>query len=314
MSFENKKKIVWTISGSDSGGGAGIQSDLHTFHDFGVHGCSVITALTAQNSFALGYTVATERKNVVAQINALDSDLPANAIKIGMLANAEIIETVVKYLDDYEDYDGFVVCDPVMSASTGGSLLEESAGKVLVEQLFPRVDLLTPNIPEATAITGIAIETPEDIIKAAKQLITLGARSVLITGGHFKALNGKCVDYWADGKESFWLVGEHIQSVHNQGSGCTLSATIAAAIARGFDLTDAMVLAKAYVTQGIRSARQVGGGPGPVGHFGWPTDENDFPQLYKNFGQFIGSDNSSLEQGDMIDRAEWVDKFSLTEK
>ena len=120
MNFENKKKIAWTISGSDSGGGAGIQSDLHTFHDFDVHGCSVITALTAQNSFALGYTVATERKNVVAQINALDSDLPANAIKLGMLANTKIIETVAKYFDDY---DGFVVFDLLMSASTGWRLI-----------------------------------------------------------------------------------------------------------------------------------------------------------------------------------------------
>ncbi len=276
MNLLNKKPLAWSIAGSDSGGGAGIQADLHTFQDFSVHGCTVITALTAQNSIALGYTVATERKNVVAQINALDSDLPADVIKLGMLANAEIVETVVKYLQDYQ---GFVVCDPVLSASTGTSLLDGEGGELLKTALLPRVDLLTPNVQEAELLSGLAIGSYQDMPAACERLLAMGARSVLITGGHADPVNGRRLDYWSDGAQSFWLSGEDISSPHNHGSGCSLSAAIAAAVARGFSLPDALVLAKAYVTRGIRRASQLGGGPGPVAHCGWPDNIADLPVL-----------------------------------
>ena len=308
-SSDQKKPVVWTIAGSDSGGGAGIQADLHTFQDFAVHGCSVITALTAQNSFALGYTVATERKNVVAQINALDSDMPAAAIKVGMLANAEIVETVAKYLDDYS---GFVVCDPVMFATTGGSLLDDDGGAVLKEKLLPRIDLLTPNVPEAEALTGLTIKTLDDVVTAANAILALGARSVVLTGGHFDAQDGKRLDYWTDGNESWWLAGESIDTINSHGTGCTLSSAIAASVAQGYEIKDALVVAKAYVTQGLRHSIQLGNGPGPVGHYGWPDDVEDLPALSQQVpGKAPAFERCGGHLGlyPVVDSAEWIAKL-----
>lgn len=310
-SLDQKKPVVWTIAGSDSGGGAGIQADLHTFQDFAVHGCSVITALTAQNSFALGYCVATERKSVVAQINALDSDMPAAAIKLGMLANAEIVETVIKYLDDYT---GYVVCDPVMFTTTGGSLLDEE-GSVLLRQMLPRIDLLTPNILEAETLTGLSIKSLDEVVVAAEAILAMGARSVVITGGHLDAQDGKRVDYWTDGKQAQWLSGEDIQTVNNHGTGCTFSSAIAAAIAHGYDVKDALVIAKAYVTQGLRHAIQLGNGPGPVGHFGWPDMLEDLPTITSTkpvaapAAQFA-SCGEALGLYPVVDSADWVTKLA----
>jgi hydroxymethylpyrimidine kinase/phosphomethylpyrimidine kinase/thiamine-phosphate diphosphorylase len=306
MSLDNRKAIAWTIAGSDSGGGAGIQADLHTFQDFDVHGCSVITALTAQNSFAVGYSVATEHKNVVAQINALDSDLPADAIKLGMLANAEIVETVAKYL---EDFKGFVVCDPVIQATSGGSLMDDAGSELLKTMLLPRVNLLVPNVPEAEQLSGVSIETSDDMVKAAEQLLVLGCKAVLITGGHFDAVDGQRVDYFTDGSNNFWLAGEDIQTVNSHGSGCTLSSAIAAAIAQGYELWDALVLAKSYVTQGIRAAEQVGGGPGPVAHDGWPMHLDDLPGLHNAVPQTTdGFADCDGELGlyPVVDSVAWV--------
>ena len=273
-------RIAWTIAGSDSGGGAGIQADLATFRDFGVHGCSVITALTAQNSFAIGYIETASHKALAAQINALDCDLPARAIKLGMLASAESVRCVAKYL---ADYPGFVVCDPVMTASSGASLLDGEGGVILREQLLPRADVITPNRHEAEALLERKITSPDEIERAARDLVRLGARSVLITGGHFDNDPQRCHDYWSDGREGFWLAGPRIDTVHSHGGGCTLAAAIAAAVAGGYVLKDALVLAKMYVSAGLRAARQLGGGPGPVAHTGWPQACADFPVLTPSF-------------------------------
>lgn len=310
MLLDSRKPVAWTIAGSDSGGGAGIQADLHTFQDFDVHGCSVITALTAQNSFAVGYSVATEHKNVVAQINALDSDLPADAIKLGMLANAEIVETVAKYLDDYK---GFVVCDPVISATSGGALMDEAGGELLKTLLLPKVNLVLPNVPEAEQLTGLTITNEAEMVAAAAALLALGPKAVMITGGHFDAVDGQRVDYFTDGTHSFWLAGEDIMTVNSHGSGCTLSSAVTAAIAQGFELWDALVLAKSYVTQGIRSAVQVGGGPGPVAHDGWPLFLEDLPAV--SGGLSKGTNSSFADCDDVlglypvVDSAEWVGRL-----
>jgi hydroxymethylpyrimidine kinase/phosphomethylpyrimidine kinase/thiamine-phosphate diphosphorylase len=271
--LKEKPTVVWSIAGSDSGGGTGIQADLHTFHDFKVHGCTVITALTAQNSFAQGYTVATERKNVVAQINALDSDMPADAIKVGMLPNLEIVETVVKYLQDYE---GFVVYDLELESS-GEALLGE-AGDLLRSELLPRVNLLVINVDETEALLNTSIEGPEAIVAAASALMAAGSPSVLITGAQFASVPGQRFDYWASAEDALWISIDELSTVHNQGGGCALSAAITAAIGRGLEMEQALKLAKAYVTQGIRGACQVGSGPGAVAHLGWP-DDSDMPQL-----------------------------------
>ena len=276
---QQKMPIVWSIAGSDSSGGTGIQADLHTFHDLGVHGCTVITALTAQNSFALGHTVATERKNVVAQINALDSDMPAAAIKLGMLANREIIETVIKYLDDY---DGFVVYDPILDDCEGGCLLDQ-ADELIKNSLLPRIDLLTPNITATKQLTGLTIENADDMSSACDKLLAMGTRSVMITGALFDSAKGKRLDYWSDGERKLWLSGDDIVSVNDRGSGCSLSAAIAAGVARKLPWQETLSLAKSYVTQGIRAAVQNGSGPGAVAHLGWPQDPIDIPKVSEEF-------------------------------
>ena len=307
---EKKMPIVWTIAGSDSGGGAGIQADLATFRDFCVHGCSVVTAITAQNSFAVGYIEVTSHKALAAQINALDCDLPAHAIKLGMLASATTVRCVAKYLADYR---GFVVCDPVMTASSGESLLEGEAGIILREQLLPRADLITPNRHEAEALLNRKINTPEEIENAAHALVKLGARSVLITGGHFENDAQRCHDYWSDGDDGFWLSGPRIDTIHTHGSGCTLASAIAAAIACGYALKDALVLAKMYVSAGLRAARQVGGGPGPVAHTGWPQTLEDFPVLTRHFAVAVNSRfkdcGGELGLYPVMPSAEWIERL-----
>jgi hydroxymethylpyrimidine kinase/phosphomethylpyrimidine kinase/thiamine-phosphate diphosphorylase len=303
-------KVAWTIAGSDSGGGAGIQADLATFRDFGVHGCSVITALTAQNSFAVGHIEATPRKALAAQINALDCDLPAAAIKLGMLANQDIVASVAKYLADYR---GFVVCDPVLFASNGASLLDGDGGKLLREKLLPRVDLLTPNRAEAEILLDRKLADLGAVEQAARDLVALGARSVLITGGHFEVNHKRRLDYWSDGTDGFWLAGPDIDTIHSHGGGCTLSAAITAAVARGFALADALVLAKMYVTRGLRNALQIGGGPGAVSHDGWPQQIDDLPVLSRSLaaapGEAFPSCDGQLGLYPVVDSAEWIERL-----
>lgn len=245
-----------------------------TFRDFGVYGCSVITALNAQNSFALGASAAAGRKAVVAQINALDSDLPAAAIKLGMLPTAEIVESVVKYL---EDYSGFVVYDIELDNS-GAELLSE-AGDLLRAVLIPRVDLLVVNVEEAVALTDVVIDSPASMVAAAEALLVLGARAVLITGAHFSNRLKQRYDYWAESGQGRWVIIDELASVNNRGGGSTLAAAITAAVARGHPVAEAIKLAKAYVTQGIRGSLSMGSGPGAVAHLGWPEGEADWPLL-----------------------------------
>jgi hydroxymethylpyrimidine kinase / phosphomethylpyrimidine kinase / thiamine-phosphate diphosphorylase len=307
---QQKAKIVWTIAGSDSGGGAGIQADLATFRDFGVHGCSVITALTAQNSFAVGYVEATSRRALAAQINALDCDLPAAAIKLGMLANSDIVASVAKYLADFR---GFVVYDPVLYASNGASLFEGDARRLLCEKLLPRVDLLTPNRNEAEILLGRKLPDIHAVEQAARDLVTLGARSVLITGGHFETHHDRRLDYWSDGRDGFWLAGPNIDTIHGHGTGCTLSSAIAAAVARGFTLADALVLAKMYVATGLRSAVQIGGGPGAVDHVGWPRHIEDFPVLSRGLptatAPAFPDCGGELGLYPVVDSADWIERL-----
>ncbi|WP_374963109.1 bifunctional hydroxymethylpyrimidine kinase/phosphomethylpyrimidine kinase [Spongiibacter tropicus] len=305
----HSKPIAWSIAGSDSGGGAGIQADLATFHDFGVHGCTVITAITAQNSFAVGHVAVTSHRALAAQINALDSDLPAGAIKLGMLGSAEVVEVVAKYL---QDYPGPVVCDPVMVSTSGGLLMENGVSQVLVEKLLPRADLLTPNISEAETLLDRKITTAEEVERAAQDIVVLGARSVLLTGGHLVTRDGLCHDYWTDGEQGFWLSGPCIDTLNTHGTGCTLSSAIAALLARGYEMADALVLAKAYVSQGLRLSVQLGGGPGPVTHMGWPKQLCDYPGLSRRFPKakpaFPACDGE-LGLYPVVDSSEWVERL-----
>lgn len=302
-----RKPIVWTITGSYSGGGAGVQADLLTFHDFSVHGCSVITAISAQNSFTIGQISQTPRRTLAAQINALDSDLYADVIKLGMLGDPEALEMLCKYLADYR---GLVVCDPIMSATSGSRLLDEDARQMMIEQLLPRVDVLTPNKAETEMFLGRTVDGLEDVECAAADLVALGARSVLVTGGHFTAHNNQRHDYWTDGVDGYWLSGANIETVNTHGTGCSLSSAIAALLAKGYEIADAMVIAKAYVTQGLRMSVQLGSGPGSIAHVGWPQRLADLPKISRQLPlqakpQFAACDHS-LGLYPVVESSQWV--------
>lgn len=271
---QEKVPVVWTVSASVAGAGSGVQSDLLTFRDFGVYGCTVITAVRAQNSFAAGYTSSLEKKSVAAQINALDSDMPADAIKIGTLASRDTVETVANYLDDYK---GVVIYDLELE-SAGESLLGE-AKDLLEERILPRVNLLVVNIEEACALTGAKINSLSEMSSVASQLLEKGSQAVLVTGGSYSEFPGKRFDLWSDGTREVWIEVEPIQTANNRGGGCVLSAVLAAAIAKGMTIEDALRLGKAYVTQGIRGSQAVGSGPGAVAHLGVPEELQDMPQL-----------------------------------
>ncbi len=301
--------IAWTIAGSDSGGGAGVQADLKTFQHFDVHGCSVITALTAQNSTAVGHIQTTPHKALVAQINALDSDLPASAIKLGMLADTTIVQSVAKYLQDYR---GQVVCDPVLKASSGSLLATAEVTDLIRSDILPLVTLITPNRDEAAALLNRELTGVDAIEKAAHDLLAMGPQSVLITGGHFEAVNGNRLDYWTDGDNSFWLSGPSIDTIHSHGSGCTLSSAITACLAKGYALADALVLAKAYVTNGFRHAVQLGGGPGPVAHCKQATTLDNLPRLHRqrpteNALTFANCDALGLYP--VVDSVKWLEQL-----
>jgi len=281
-----KKPVVWSIAGSDSGGGAGLQADLLTFHDVGCHGCTVPTALTAQNSVGVTQVEFSSDAMIAETLSCLGADLPAAAVKTGMLGRASVMTTVAQFLEGYE---GRVVCDPVMVSTSGSRLLEEDAVDAMVNRVFPHVDLLTPNLHEAEALLGRELRTPADIEAAADELLAMGPKALLIKGGHFDAEAGVAADFYrasdrhatvAGEVQQLWLSSPKVDTTHTHGTGCTLSAAICGFLARGASLLDAVTLGKAYVTRGLRASAEIGGfgaGPGPVQHAGADFDCDDFP-------------------------------------
>ncbi|ROS01616.1 thiamine-phosphate diphosphorylase [Sinobacterium caligoides] len=311
---ELKKPIVWTIAGSDSGGGAGIQADLATFNDFAVHGCSVVTALTAQNSVAVTAIAVTDTDHVRAEMSTLSDDLPAQAIKLGMLANSEIIGAVVEQLSWLNVP---VVCDPVLMASSGRPLLDEAARGGLLHQLFPCCTLITPNIPEAEMLTGLVASKPGDIEQMAAQLLSSGTKAVLIKGGH-SSFSGQysdsadryCCDYFSDGQQSFWLQGDLIDNDNNHGSGCTLASAITALLGQGYPLEDAVCVGKFYITEGIVAGQRLGQGHGPIGHQGFPSKLGQLPRLFKSYPDTLASslpkEVAKLGLYPVVDSVAWI--------
>lgn len=259
-------RTALTIAGSDSGGGAGIQADLKTFAAFGVYGVSAVTAITAQNTRGVMSAVALDPLLVVAQIEAVASDFDIAATKIGMLANTAIINAVADAVRRLKL--PAVILDPVMVAKGGDHLLEASAVDALRDWLIPLATVLTPNVPEAEVLTGLTITSVEDQRAAAARLTGLGARIVVVKGGH---LTGRAVDVWHDGTRFVELDAERLDTRHTHGTGCTFSSAIAAGLALGLDPEDAARRAKAYVTGAIRHAPGLGHGHGPL-HHSWMGD------------------------------------------
>lgn len=259
--------VALTIAGSDSGGGAGIQADLKTFAAHGVYGTSAITAITAQNTVGVTAVFALDPALVVAQIDAVATDLRPRATKIGMLANATIISAVADAVTRHQLLH--LVIDPVMVAKGGDHLLEAAAVSALRERLLPLADVLTPNVPEAEVLTGLTIRTVEDLKTAAVQLIGMGARSVVVKGGH---LDGPAIDVWHDGLRWEEFTSARIDTPHTHGTGCTFSSAIAAGLANGLDTVAAIRAAKDYVTGAITHAPGLGSGHGPLRH-DWRADD-----------------------------------------
>ena len=251
-----------TIAGSDSGGGAGIQADLKTFQAFGVFGTSAITAVTAQNTLGVHAVFALSPALVRAQIDAVVSDIGAEAVKIGMLANADIARAVAEAIRVHSLRS--VVLDPVMVAKGGASLLDEDAISVLRSTLMPLAAVVTPNTLEAEILAGVRIASTADMIAAGKALVALGARAALVKGGHLA--DGPAVDVLVDGHTVVELAADRLVSRHTHGTGCTFSSAIAARLARGDSLEMAAQTAKAYVTRAIATAPGLGHGHGPLRH------------------------------------------------
>ncbi len=254
-----------TIAGSDSGGGAGIQADLRTFAFHLVHGTSALTCVTAQNTVGVMRVDALLPEAVVAQIEAVTSDIAVQGVKTGMLLNQEIIQAVALALKALPDTTPVVV-DPVMVSRTGAQLIDDNAIAILTRHLIPQARILTPNRYEAQLLSGLEIATLADMEAAARQIHQLGPQAVLVKGGGMTDVL-RSTDVWFDGSEVVILEAEVVETKHTHGTGCTLSAAIAANLALGKDPLTAVKDAKNYVTNALKHALAIGQGQGPVGHF-----------------------------------------------
>ena len=253
--------VALTIAGSDSGAGAGIQADLKTFAAHGVYGVSAITAVTAQNTLGVSGVQEIEPGLVSAQIGAVASDFPVAAAKTGMLASAAIVRAVVEAVEAHRLR---VVVDPVMVAKSGDRLLRPDAVEALREELLPRAALLTPNLPEASDLTGRPVEREEDMRAAGERLLEMGARAVFVKGGHLEG--DEIVDLFLDGEGARCFRDARIETRATHGTGCTLSAAVAANLALGRGLRDAVERARSYLRAAMLRAAPLGSGQGPLGH------------------------------------------------
>ena len=253
-----------TIAGSDSGGGAGIQADLKTFAVLGVWGMSAITAVTVQNTVGVSDVAELPPHIVGDQVRAIATDIGVDAAKTGMLSSAAIVEAVADAVEDTGI--GNLVVDPVFVSKHGDPLLRADAVEALRRRILPLAVLVTPNLPEAGRLAGFEVATREDMLRAAEAILAQGARAVLVKGGH---LGGDTSDdLFAEPGRTDWLVTPRIDSPHTHGTGCTLSAAIAAYLARGQDLPEAVRGGKEFVTEAIRHGLAIGRGIGPVSP-GW---------------------------------------------
>jgi hydroxymethylpyrimidine/phosphomethylpyrimidine kinase len=261
--LEADMRTALTIAGSDSGGGAGIQADLKTFAAHGVFGTSAITAVTAQNTLGVVAWQALSADLVTAQIEAIAGDIGADAVKIGMLANAAIVEAVGAAIEDMNL--PHVVIDPVMIAKGGDRLVDADAVAAMRTELLPRAQIVTPNVPEAEVLAGMPVRSLDEMREAGRRILDLGPRLVLVKGGHLEGPDSIDVACTADG--TFDIRRPRIETRHTHGTGCTLSSAIAANLALGLTDRDAIERARDYLDGAIRHAPGLGAGHGPLNHF-----------------------------------------------
>ena len=265
---------VMTIAGSDSGAGAGIQADLKTFGALGVFGTCAITTVTAQNTVGVNAALPIPPAMVEAQIDAIMADIGADAVKTGMLPGADIIRCVAQRLEFHAI--ATAVIDPVLVNRTGTWLFDDDALEAMRSALFPKAAVVTPNTREASLLTGLDINTQDDLKSAAKALVEeLGARNAVVKGGR---MDGPATDVLYDGSDFITFTSERIDTPNNHGTGCTLASAIAAGLARGLALPVAVQQAKDYVTAAMRASFPVGRGHGPINHFHELWGRNALPQ------------------------------------
>lgn len=265
-----------TIAGSDSGGGAGIQADLKTFSALGCFGMSAITALTAQNTHSVTGIFPVPPEFIGLQLDAVLSDIGADAVKIGMLHSPEVIETVARKLVQWKCPN--IVLDPVMISKSGDKLLREDAVEALKTLLIPKTFIITPNLPEASVLLGREIVTPEDMVRAARDLTDLGCVNILLKGGHLTGQDSADLLFQRNTGTLTQLPGIRIQTPNSHGTGCSLSSAVCAHLARGLNLEAAVRGAKAWLTGALKAGAEykTGKGHGPVHHFYEMWDKTGF--------------------------------------
>ncbi|GHE97560.1 thiamine phosphate synthase [Thalassotalea profundi] len=307
--------IVWTIAGSDCTGGAGIQADCKTLHNLGVQACTVITAVTAQNSSGVLEINSVSSEVLASQLNALAQELPAQVIKIGLLTNIQQVEQIADMLAFYKgnwQQSPVVVYDPVAIASSGDHLTEEDILVAIKTKLLPLVDVLTPNNKEMQNLSGVYAFSWQCLERAAQALLDLGVGSVVIKGGHIDIDTSCCVDYCTDGEHHYWLSSKRISNTQDHGTGCTYASALSACLAQGYLLRDAVTIAKAYINQGLTRTQQYKGQYGAVWQGNWPTNAEYFPQVLVNNSNLA---NKLEWEGTSTDIGYYAEKFaSIDEK
>ncbi|QBY04484.1 bifunctional hydroxymethylpyrimidine kinase/phosphomethylpyrimidine kinase [Thalassotalea sp. HSM 43] len=277
--------IVWSVSGSDPTGGAGIQADLKTMHNLGSEACTIITAVTAQNSQAVASINPVSDAILLAQFAALAADKTAQVIKIGMLANPQQVELVANQINQFKqtwDSAPRVVYDPIAISVSGDDLTEDDIVPAIKKWLLPLVDVVTPNNQELQKLTGVYVFSWDCMRTAANSLLDLGVGAVIIKGGHIDIDLEKAVDYCTDGEHHYWLASDRIETSRSHGVGCTFASAIATLLAQDYLLRDAFTIAKAYVNQGLKAQCHVNkqhDNGGPIWQGTWPNKATDFPQV-----------------------------------
>lgn len=304
--------VVWTVAGSDSGGGAGIQADLHTFRSLKVHGCSVITTVTAQNSVETTGLFPLAADAIRQQLECLQQDMPPAAIKIGLLSNVQQLQAVADFLKQWPDAlpRPFVVWDPVVVSTQQDQLSELKPEHC--EELFPLVDIITPNLEELSWLSGLSVNDESSMCRAAEQLFHAGLPRILVTGSDFGRAD-EISDYYLSADEYIQYIQQKLETKHSHGTGCTLSSAIAAVLAHDYPFEDAVTVANAYVHQGLIGSIGIGHGPGPVAHTHWPQLINHFPKIKTPELPCVDLQFPRLGQEPglypVVDSYEWIEKL-----
>ena len=260
-------KTVLTIAGSDCSGGAGIQADIKTMTAHKVYAMSAITALTAQNTTGVYGVQEVTPDFLKEQLDCIFTDIMPDAVKIGMVSSAALIDVIADALQRY--HARHIVLDPVMVATSGSRLMADGAASALQSRLFPLAEVVTPNIPEAEALSGMTIHTKEEMQQAARIIAEHTGGAVLVKGGH---LTDTADDLLLQGEDSLWLTGERVETHNTHGTGCTLSSAIASNLALGYSLADSVARAKAYITAALKAGLDLGRGNGPLDHMALLSD------------------------------------------